>query len=63
MDSVVGQPKALSTDLAPQGIQGPNHSSKSIGANAIPFFKLATDLSRIFRERAEIASGDTSTRG
>src|ERR1019366_3752010 len=39
------------------------NAARSIGAEASPFFKLATDLSSIFRERAETAWGDTSTRG
>ena len=33
------------------------------GTEARPFFKLATDLSSIFKERAEIVAGGTRTRG
>src|SRR5437667_5868212 len=39
------------------------NEARSIGADACPFFKWATDLLSIFNEREEMACGGTNTRG
>src|SRR6266566_1368307 len=39
------------------------NAARSIGADAFPFFKWATDLLSIFKEREEMDCGGTNTRG